>query len=47
MAAKNITQRPVFRQGQFSRKVGILGACQRLLLLAVRRVKEAEDCRYS
>jgi hypothetical protein len=36
------------RRHQISRKVGILGACRRLLLLAVRPVKEEEeDCRYS
>jgi hypothetical protein len=35
------------RRHQISRKVGILGTCRRLLLLAVRRVKEEEDCRYS
>ena len=35
------------RRHQISRTAGILGTCRRLLLLAVRRVKEEEDCRYS
>jgi hypothetical protein len=35
------------RRHQISRKAGILGTCRRLLLLAVRRVKEEDRCRYS
>jgi len=35
------------KRHQISRKAGILGTCRRLLLLAVRRVREEEDCRYS
>jgi hypothetical protein len=35
------------KRHQISRKPGILGTCRRLLLLAVRRVKEEEDWRYS
>jgi hypothetical protein len=35
------------RRHQISRTVGILGTCRRFLLLAVRRVKEEEDRRYS